>query len=201
LISSCGSSSRYQHRLVCFRRTYKPPKRAPFDNEYILGILMQHKQHLLLATVTVLLCTASNLAAPVLSGMLFDHLIQQKPLQEYAQVRWQSEYVGPYTAIAGIFVLVIIPSSTRLCLRSSGSWRSACLAMLAQDRISLISKLHRFFSPVQPPSTHSSCPACRTPSHPSTPPPCPPDLLHPAGGLPPGAAADACVHGQHHSSW
>lgn len=69
------------------RRVYKPPKRAPLDDEYILGIAMQHKQHLLLAAITVLLCTASNLAAPVLSGMLFEHLVQQKPVQEYAQVR------------------------------------------------------------------------------------------------------------------
>jgi hypothetical protein len=50
-------------------------------------VVLQHKQHLLLAAVTVLLCTASNLAAPVLSGMLFEHLVQQRPVQEYAQVR------------------------------------------------------------------------------------------------------------------
>jgi hypothetical protein len=62
------------------------------DNEYILGITLQHKQHLVIAAVTVLLCTASNLAAPVLSGMLFEHLVQQKPVQEYAQV-W-GKHVG-----------------------------------------------------------------------------------------------------------
>ena len=56
------------------------------DNEYLWGIVLQQKQHLLLATVTVLLCTASNLAAPVLSGMLFEHLVQQNPMQKYAQV-------------------------------------------------------------------------------------------------------------------
>lgn len=67
-------------------RTYTPVKRAPLDNEYILGIVMQQKQHLLLATVTVLLCTASNLAAPVLSGMLFEHLVQQHPMERYAKV-------------------------------------------------------------------------------------------------------------------
>lgn len=68
-------------------RVYKPPKRRPFDDEYILGIVLQHKRHLVLATVTVLLCTASNLAAPVLSGMLFEHLVQQRPVEKYAQVR------------------------------------------------------------------------------------------------------------------
>jgi ATP-binding cassette subfamily B (MDR/TAP) protein 8 len=60
--------------------------RAPLDNEYILGIALQHKQHLLMAAVTVLLCTASNLAAPVLSGMLFEHLVQQHPMERYAKV-------------------------------------------------------------------------------------------------------------------
>jgi ATP-binding cassette subfamily B (MDR/TAP) protein 8 len=65
---------------------YTRPKRAPLDNEYILGIALQHKQHLILAAVTVLLCTASNLAAPVLSGMLFEHLVQQHPMERYAKV-------------------------------------------------------------------------------------------------------------------
>lgn len=73
--------------MLTIHRVFKPPKRAPFDNEYILGVVLQHKQHLVLAAVTVLLCTASNLAAPVLSGMLFEHLVQQRPIQEYAQVR------------------------------------------------------------------------------------------------------------------
>ncbi|WIA13363.1 hypothetical protein OEZ85_006944 [Tetradesmus obliquus] len=65
---------------------YTRPKRAPLDNEYILGIALQHKQHLLVAAVTVVLCTVSNLAAPVLSGMLFEHLVQQHPMERYAKV-------------------------------------------------------------------------------------------------------------------
>jgi hypothetical protein len=65
---------------------YTRPKRAPLDNEYIIGIALQHKQHLLVAAVTVVLCTASNLAAPVLSGMLFEHLVQQHPMDRYAKV-------------------------------------------------------------------------------------------------------------------
>lgn len=64
------------------------------DDEYILGIVLQHKQHLLLAGVTVLICTASNLAAPVLSGMLFEHLVQQHPLEKYAQVSMSSWCCG-----------------------------------------------------------------------------------------------------------
>lgn len=70
--------------LLC--RVYTRPKRAPLDNEYILGIALQHKQHLLVAAVTVVLCTVSNLAAPVLSGMLFEHLVQQHPMERYAKV-------------------------------------------------------------------------------------------------------------------
>jgi hypothetical protein len=78
--------------LGCIR-SYTPPKRAPFDDEYIIGIVLQHKQNLLVAAVTVMLCTASNLAAPVLSGMLFEHLVQQHPMERYAKV-------GPATPAA-----------------------------------------------------------------------------------------------------
>lgn len=60
--------------------------RAPFDNEYLLGLVWQQKRHLIVATICVLVCTASNLAAPVLSGMLTEILIQQQPLEKYAKV-------------------------------------------------------------------------------------------------------------------
>jgi hypothetical protein len=72
--------------LHAARSTYRPTRRAPLDDEYILGIVLQHKRHLVLAAVTVVLCTASNLAAPVLSGMLFEHLVQQHSGEAYAQV-------------------------------------------------------------------------------------------------------------------
>lgn len=65
---------------------HKQKRRAPLDDEYILGLVMQHKQHLAIALLTVTLCTASNLAAPVLSGMLFEILVQQQPMGKYAKV-------------------------------------------------------------------------------------------------------------------
>lgn len=54
--------------------------------EYILGLVWQQRKHLALACGMLLLCTASNLAAPVLSGMLMELLVQQKPIEEYAKV-------------------------------------------------------------------------------------------------------------------
>jgi hypothetical protein len=63
------------------------PKRAPFDNEYLLGVTLQQKHHIAVAAVMLVLCTASNLAAPVLSGMMFEILVQQQPLTKYAEVR------------------------------------------------------------------------------------------------------------------
>jgi len=61
-------------------------QREPFDNEYILGLVWQQRRHLALACGMLLLCTASNLAAPVLSGMLMELLVHQKPIEEYAKV-------------------------------------------------------------------------------------------------------------------
>lgn len=48
--------------------------------------MMQHRRHLIIAVVCLLLCTASNLAAPVLSGLLFETLVQQQPMSRYAEV-------------------------------------------------------------------------------------------------------------------
>ncbi|KAL6764943.1 P-loop containing nucleoside triphosphate hydrolase protein [Haematococcus lacustris] len=58
-------------------------QREPFDNEYILGLLWQQRGQLACAAVMLLLCTASNLGAPVLSGMLLEALVQQQPIQVY----------------------------------------------------------------------------------------------------------------------
>lgn len=65
-----------------------PPhaKRAPFDNEYLFGLVWRQRGHLGVAFMALLFCTSSNLAAPVLSGMLFETLIQQQPVDKYAQV-------------------------------------------------------------------------------------------------------------------
>ncbi|GLC41551.1 hypothetical protein PLESTB_000702900 [Pleodorina starrii] len=61
-------------------------KRAPFDNEYLLGLVWRERRHLALAAVTLLLCTASNLAAPVLSGMLLEMLVSGQSMAKYAEV-------------------------------------------------------------------------------------------------------------------
>lgn len=60
--------------------------RAPLDNEYILGLLWPVKRPLILAAVTLVVCTSINLTSPVLSGMLFDTLVQQRPLTKYAEL-------------------------------------------------------------------------------------------------------------------
>jgi hypothetical protein len=61
--------------------------RAPFDDQYLWGLIWLHRSQLLLGCLCLMLCTASNLAAPVLSGMLMETLVQKKPVEEYARVR------------------------------------------------------------------------------------------------------------------
>lgn len=68
--------------------TLPTPKklRTPFDNRYILGLVWNQRGQVALAAVCLLLCTASNLGAPVISGLLMETLVQQRPMEEYAQI-------------------------------------------------------------------------------------------------------------------
>ena len=52
-----------------------------------MGLVWQQRRQLLLAGACLLVCTASNLAAPVLTGMLMETLVKQKPVEEYIKVR------------------------------------------------------------------------------------------------------------------
>ncbi|GFR53209.1 hypothetical protein Agub_g15916 [Astrephomene gubernaculifera] len=61
-------------------------RRAPFDDAYMLGLLWRERRHLGLAAACLLACTASNLAAPVLSGWLLEMLMGGQPLSKYAEV-------------------------------------------------------------------------------------------------------------------
>lgn len=61
-------------------------QREPFDNEYILGLVWQQRKHVVIATLCLILCTASNLLSPVLSGMLVEALVQQKSIEEYCKI-------------------------------------------------------------------------------------------------------------------
>ena len=64
-----------------------------------MGLVWQQRRQLLLAGACLLVCTASNLAAPVLTGMLMETLVKQKPVEEYVKVggwalrAWVEEYI------------------------------------------------------------------------------------------------------------
>jgi ABC-type bacteriocin/lantibiotic exporter with double-glycine peptidase domain len=58
----------------------------PFDDQYIIGLIWQQRSQIFLATACLLFCTASNLAAPVLTGMLMDTLVKQKPVEDYIRL-------------------------------------------------------------------------------------------------------------------
>lgn len=74
------------HGSICRLRD---DKRKPFDDQYIIGLVWQQKQKIGLALACLFVCTASNLAAPVLTGMLMELLVQQKPVEDYIRVRLQ----------------------------------------------------------------------------------------------------------------
>ena len=59
-----------------------------------MGLVWQQRRQLLLAGASLLVSTASNLAAPVLTGMLMETLVKQKPVEEYAKVRGTASCMG-----------------------------------------------------------------------------------------------------------
>jgi len=61
-------------------------RRAAFDDEYLIGLVWGQRRQLAVGMVCLLLCTASNLAAPVLSGLLMETLVKQQPLEQYAKI-------------------------------------------------------------------------------------------------------------------
>ena len=60
----------------------KTNERKAFDDQYIWGLIQLEWLPLLTAGCCLVLCTASNLAAPVLSGAFLEALVQQKPIEE-----------------------------------------------------------------------------------------------------------------------
>ena len=61
-------------------------RRAPLDDQYLLGLALCHRGHLAAALACLALCTASNLAAPLLSGLLFETLVRQEPMERYGRL-------------------------------------------------------------------------------------------------------------------
>jgi hypothetical protein len=60
-----------QVSIICISRLSPPPP-APCQEPLLFG-----------AAVTVVLCTASNLAAPVLTGILFEALVGTRAIGQY----------------------------------------------------------------------------------------------------------------------
>jgi ATP-binding cassette subfamily B (MDR/TAP) protein 10 len=70
--------------------------RAPLDDRYILSLILQQKKSLIIASLSLLFCVAANLASPVLSGMLFETLVNKSPFSSYKSL---------LTAMMGLYIL------------------------------------------------------------------------------------------------
>jgi ATP-binding cassette subfamily B (MDR/TAP) protein 10 len=65
---------------------YQNTPRAPLDSIYIRSLVWQQKKQLAIGAVCLLICVASNLASPVISGLLFETLVQNKPFENYSKL-------------------------------------------------------------------------------------------------------------------
>lgn len=56
--------------------------RAPLDDRYIWSLVWQQRKSLLTAFAALVFCVGSNLASPVLSGVLFETLVKGQPFSK-----------------------------------------------------------------------------------------------------------------------
>lgn len=61
-------------------------ERKPLDNQYIFQLILQQKVRLTLASISLVACVASNLASPVISGLLFEMLVTNAPFHVYGKL-------------------------------------------------------------------------------------------------------------------
>uniref|UniRef100_A0A1D2A990 ABC transporter B family member 28 n=2 Tax=Auxenochlorella protothecoides TaxID=3075 RepID=A0A1D2A990_AUXPR len=59
------------------------PRRGPLDDQYVWGLVRKQWPQLVRAGLAVMVCVACNLVSPVLSGALFENLVQQQPFEQY----------------------------------------------------------------------------------------------------------------------
>lgn len=70
-----------------------------FSGSLVWSLLGEQKWNLVLGGLAAAYCTSMNLAAPVLSGYLFEILVTGGGVEEYRKVGW----VGCYWSVSGIW--------------------------------------------------------------------------------------------------
>lgn len=73
-----------------------PALRRPLDDKYIVSLVLQERKSLAIASFALLCCVASNLASPVMSGLLFETLVNRAPFSSYR------------TLLAGMMALYVL---------------------------------------------------------------------------------------------
>lgn len=64
-----------------------PGLRQPLDNTFIWQLIWQQRGSIFTALAALLFCVGSNLASPVLSGVLFETLVQGQPFSKWVAQR------------------------------------------------------------------------------------------------------------------
>jgi ATP-binding cassette subfamily B (MDR/TAP) protein 10 len=116
-----------------------PAPRAPLDNAYILSLIFHERRHLALAGAALVLCVAANLASPVLSGLLFEVLVQRQPFENYAR---------PLAALVALYVAeplltsVYIRQACRAGERVQAALRREAFRVLLMQRVEFFDRRH-----------------------------------------------------------
>lgn len=95
---------------------------GPFSGAYLWSLALRHKRHTLIGLLSVLVCASCNLAAPVLTGVLFESLASAAPMHSYWRV---------WAALAVVYT--VEPLLTQVYIRSIGLVAELTLAQMRMD--------------------------------------------------------------------
>lgn len=99
----------------------------PFSREYLWGLAMRQKGNVALGLVSVVICATCNLAAPVLTGFLFEALTSGLPMDRY----WRT-----WATLAVVYT--VEPFFTQVYIRAVGTAAEASLAQMRMDLFRLL---------------------------------------------------------------
>ncbi|KAK9792243.1 hypothetical protein WJX73_005289 [Symbiochloris irregularis] len=76
--------------IVCSAATTasveRGPHRSPLDDKYVWTLIWRQKRQLFFAGLALIFATACNLTSPIMTGLLFQMLVDQAPRSQYARL-------------------------------------------------------------------------------------------------------------------
>jgi len=106
--------------------------RHPLDNTFIRGMIWSQRKYLVVAGCALVLCTASNLASPVIVGTIVESLAGQQPLDVYRQYLL---ILGVLYLLEPLFSKVYVYNLCKAAEKVAGALRQEMFRVLLMQKV------------------------------------------------------------------